>query len=201
MLSAEEIQNGLTGAWRLMTGKADGLRALDLSADGFWNSFFSIAVALPAMILGWATSADQWAGDVGGISRAGVVLRLAVRDFGIWLLPLLGFALVARRAGLGDRFVAYVVASNWSSVVLAWMSVPIILVSLLPVSDDFVTLLVFLYYGLVFVLSWRLTNAAIGRGPAVATAVFTGMFIASLVALLALQGVLGLSVPYSTPTR
>ena len=35
----------LTGAWRLMLGKADGLRLLDLSADGFWNSFFAIVVA------------------------------------------------------------------------------------------------------------------------------------------------------------
>ena len=53
MLSGAEIQNGLTGAWRLMIGNAEGLRLLDLTADGFWNSFFAIIVALPAMLLGW----------------------------------------------------------------------------------------------------------------------------------------------------
>ncbi|RVD66495.1 transporter, partial [Mesorhizobium sp. M7A.F.Ca.ET.027.03.2.1] len=31
MLSADETQASLTGAWRLMLGKADGLRLLDLS--------------------------------------------------------------------------------------------------------------------------------------------------------------------------
>ena len=45
MLSADETQSALLGAWRLMLGKADGFRLLDLSADGFWNSFFAIVVA------------------------------------------------------------------------------------------------------------------------------------------------------------
>ncbi len=33
MLSAEETHVSLNGAWRLMLGKADGLRLLDLTAD------------------------------------------------------------------------------------------------------------------------------------------------------------------------
>ncbi|MER9338061.1 hypothetical protein NKJ06_29550, partial [Mesorhizobium sp. M0293] len=53
MLSADETQASLTGAWRLMLGKTDGLRLLDLSADGFWNSFFAIVVAAPALLVGW----------------------------------------------------------------------------------------------------------------------------------------------------
>ena len=39
----------------MMLGKPDGLRLLDLSADGFWNSFFAIVGALPALIAGWVT--------------------------------------------------------------------------------------------------------------------------------------------------
>ena len=53
MPSVEDIQQYLTGAWRMMMGKPDGLRLLDISADGFWNSFFAIVVALPALIVGW----------------------------------------------------------------------------------------------------------------------------------------------------
>ena len=45
MLSADETYASLTGAWRLMFGKADGLRMLDLTADGFWNSFFGCQVS------------------------------------------------------------------------------------------------------------------------------------------------------------
>ena len=59
MPSAEEIQQYLTGAWRMMMGKPDGLRLLDLSADGFWNSFFAIIVALPALFVGWVGVAND----------------------------------------------------------------------------------------------------------------------------------------------
>jgi len=43
------------------------------------------------------------------------------------------------------------------------------------------------------ILSWRLTNVAIGKGPAVATAVFAAMFAASLAVLFTAEGLLGLS--------
>ena len=58
MPRVEEIQQYLTGAWRMMMGKPDGIRLLDISADGFWNSFFAIAIALPALIAGWVTLAN-----------------------------------------------------------------------------------------------------------------------------------------------
>ena len=61
MPSFAEIQRYLTGAWRMMNGRPDGIRLLDITADGFWNSFFAIAVALPAMFAGWVTIANAWA--------------------------------------------------------------------------------------------------------------------------------------------
>jgi len=45
------------------------------------------------------------------------------------------------------------------------------------------------------VLTWRMTNAAIGRGAAMGSAVFAGMFVASLVVLFTLQSLLGIPIP------
>lgn len=195
MLASAEIQSGLTGAWRMMAGRADGLRLLDLTADGFWNSFFAIVVAAPAMALGWIMLADQFS-DVQAASRAGLVLRYAMRDLGTWVLPLVGLALTAKPAGIGDRFVPYVVASNWGSALLVWLTLPPTVVAMLaPGATDFVTLLSLLFYGVSLFLGWRLTNIAIGRGPAIGSAVFAGMFVASLMVLLALQALLGLAGP------
>jgi hypothetical protein len=42
-------------------------------------------------------------------------------------------------------------------------------------------------------LTWRLTTMAIGRGAAAGSAVFAGMFVASLLVLFFLQSLLGLS--------
>ena len=51
------------------------------------------------------------------------------------------------------------------------------------------------------VLSWRMTNVAIGKGPAVATAVFAGMFLVSLVVLFVLQAAFGLTATPQVPVE
>ena len=82
MPSFEQVQQYLTGAARLMLGKSDGLRMLDFSADGFWNSFFAMVVALPALMIGWvglANELEQMPGAIGG--RFSILLRIALIDF------------------------------------------------------------------------------------------------------------------------
>lgn len=196
MLSADEIQTSLTGAWHLMMGKSDGVRLLDLSADGFWNSFFALVVAAPALVVGWVGIANE-IGDPSVFSgRLGVLIRVALIDVGTWTLPLVALAFISRYAGIATRFVPYVVASNWASALIAWMLLPSALVRLfLPSTDQFVALLTLFFFLLSMVLTWRMTNAVIAKGAAVGSAVFTGMLIASLAVLFGLQSLLGITIP------
>ncbi|RWB16311.1 MAG: transporter [Mesorhizobium sp.] len=196
MLSADETYASLAGAWRLMFGKADGLRMLDLSADGFWNSFFAIVVALPALIVGWVGIANEIGDPNAFAGRLGMLLKLATVDIGSWVLPLVALALIAPRAGIGGRFVHYVVASNWASAIIAWLMLPSALLRLFVSSADEISGLVsLLLFALSMVLTWRMTNATIGKGAAVGTAVFAGMFVASLLVLFGLQALLGIDMP------
>ena len=201
MPSTEEIQQYLTGAWRMMLGKADGLRMLDISADGFWNSFFAMAVALPALIVGWVGVANEFgqvSGEFGG--RLSIVLRLAVVDFAAWVAPLAALAAAARRAGIADRFVHIVVSSNWASALIVWLMLPAPLLRMFfPAASDAASLLSLALFAISMVLTWRVTNVAIGKGAAVASAVFAGMFLVSLAVLLILQALLGLSAPDQIP--
>lgn len=190
----EDIQRNLTGAWRLMAGRADGMMLLDLSADGFWNSFLAIVLALPALGLGWIAMAGDMIVDVQGMSRAGLVGRLAVADLAAWTLPLVGLAVAARPAGIADRFVHYVVATNWGSALIVWLMVPAaILRTVAPEATEFATLVSWIAFVLSMVLTWRLTNAAIDRGAAIGTAVFVAMFFASLFVFFGVQSLLGVS--------
>ncbi|RWK33390.1 transporter [Mesorhizobium sp.] len=201
MLSSDETYASLNGAWRLMLGKADGLRQLDLSADGFWNSFFAIVVAAPALIVGWVGLANEIGDPNAFAGRFSMLIRLATVDIGVWVLPLVGLALVAPRAGIGGRFVHYVVASNWASAIIAWMMLPAALIRLfLPSTNEFAVLASLLLFALSMILTWRMTNVAIGRGAAVGSAVFAGMFVASLVVLFVLQALLGIGAPSGTGT-
>jgi hypothetical protein len=175
----ELIHIQLTGAWRMMLGKADGLRMLDLSADGFWSSFFAIVIALPALFAGWVSIANEMAVlDPDGAGRLSLILRLAIVDLSSWVMPLVALALLARPAGIGDRFVHYVVASNWATAIVVWIMLPPSILGLFLVT---------------LVLSWRLTNIAIGKGAAVATGVFVAMVAISLFVLFGMQDLLGLA--------
>ncbi|RUX24545.1 transporter [Mesorhizobium sp. M2A.F.Ca.ET.042.01.1.1] len=196
MLSADETYASLAGAWRLMFGKADGLRLLDLSADGFWNSFYAIVVAAPALIVGWVGIANEIGDPEAFAGRLGMLIRLATVDIGSWVLPLVALALIAPRAGIGGRFVHYVVASNWASAIIAWLMLPSALLRLfLPSTSEISSLVSLFLFALSALLTWRMTNASIGKGAAVGTAVFVGMFIASLLVLFGLQALLGIDIP------
>lgn len=179
----------------MMMGRAEGLRMLDISVDGFWNSFFAIVVALPALTVGWVAVANELVPDSGLGLRLSVMLRLVIIDIGSWVLPLAALALAMRPAGIADRFVHYVVASNWASALIVWIMMPPSLLRLFwPQAGEIASLFSFALFLVTLVLFWRLTNAAIGRGPATATAVFCGMFAASFAVLFALQSLLGLSI-------
>lgn len=192
MPSGDEIQTYLVGAWRLMMGKPDGVRVLDVSADGFWNSFFAILVAFPALSVSWAGLAAELSEEGLG-SRFSILLRLAVIDVAAWVLPLLVLGLVARPAGILDRYPHFVVASNWASALLAWMMLPAGLLKLfVPEASDLngvVSLIVFL---VALVLSWRLTNAVLAKGAGIASAVFVGMVFSGIFLIFFLQGLFGL---------
>lgn len=193
MPSADYVQQSLSGAARLMAGKKDGVRFLDISADGFWTSFFAIVVALPAMTVGWVTLANELAFQGDGIgSRLSIVLRLATIDVLAWIVPLAAFALLARPAGIAHRFVHFVVASNWGSAIYVWLMLPPSLIRLFwPAAGEGLTAFSLGLFLFSMVLSWRLTNTVLEKGPAFATGVFTAMFLVSLVVLFTLQGVFG----------
>jgi len=195
MPTGEQIQQYVNGAWRLMMGRPDGAQLLDISADGFWNSFFAILVALPPMAVGWVAMANEIGGDAFGV-RLGVVFRLAFVDLVTWVLPLVALGATARLVGIAPRYVAYVVASNWGSVVFLWlMVIPSLMDLVWPSGREVTAAVSLLLLFATMVLSWRLTNAILGMGAAVATGVFAAMFLFSLVLMITLQSLLGLT-PY-----
>lgn len=178
----------------MMLGKPDGIRLLDISADGFWNSFFAIAIALPALIAGWVSIANAFSpSHMMFGARLLLMLQLAVVDIGTWVLPLVAFAVAVRPAGLTDRFAHYVISSNWGSALFAWMMLPPTLLRLFfPATDDVASAISIFLFIVSLVLTWRLTNSALGKGAAIASAVFGAMFGASLLALHLLQLAVGL---------
>lgn len=201
MPPAEDIQRYLTGAWRMMTGRAEGLDLLDISSDGFWNSFFAMVLAAPVLVVGWVAYANELALATDGLaSRGGIVLRLAIADIAAWVVPIAGLAVVAGPAGIGDRFVHYVVASNWGSAITVWLMLPPSLIELAGIdrANGTVSLLALALFGVALVLTWRLTNVALQKGAGPATFLFSGMLFAAIFVLYSVQSLLGVLPDFSS---
>jgi hypothetical protein len=200
MPDAAEIQRNLTGAWRLMMGRTDGMRMLDTSAEGFWDSFFAIVVAAPALAVGWIANANDFQQVEAATSRLSVVVRLAIVDLAAWILPLVALAFILDRMGIADRFAPYVVSTNWASTLLAWMALPLSIVRLMAPEATEIAVLLWVVLSLIsIVLVWRLTNAVLNKGPAVATAVFVSMFVTGLGVFFLMLSLLGLTSPDQMP--
>jgi hypothetical protein len=182
MPTADEIQAALLASWRLMQGRPEALQELDLSADGFWNSFFAMVVAFPALFAMWTGEAiDIAPGAAAFGARLGIVARLALVEAAVWIVPILAVAYCLVWMGRRDRVVAFVIANNWGTALLIWVALPVILLhSFAPSLADVALLLLLILFLASLVLFWRLNNAVLKMGYATATAALASMVILGL---------------------
>lgn len=115
------VVDNLSGAWRLMLGRPDGLSRLDVTIEGFWRSFAAIVLVLPFAVLAFfsqraieAALAPEGIAPLTGARIAVSTLALLVD----WIAFPLAFALLARPFGLGSRYVPFIVARNWAAVLI-----------------------------------------------------------------------------------
>jgi hypothetical protein len=117
-----EIQRSLTAAWQIFLGRPDAMRAFDTSNDGFWRSFQAIVLIAPLYAL---TAIADWRASLAAVLpdgelpfSAGAFWTSKVILLGLdWVtLPILLVAL-AGFLGIKQRYAAYIVARNWSTVV------------------------------------------------------------------------------------
>ncbi|PYE87577.1 hypothetical protein [Phyllobacterium leguminum] len=197
MPTLDDIYRYLYGSWRMMRGRPDGLTLLDISAEGFWQSFYAMLVALPPLFAGWVVyAADLARGDDEAGLRFSIVMRTAMVDLISWVLPILVLGLLARRVGISRRFAPYVIASNWGTALIAWLFVPITLVRLFfPLSSEFMALISIMLLGVSIVFSYRLTQVALQRPHTFALPFYITLFIGSILITVALQHLFGIDYP------
>ncbi|HVC55995.1 MAG TPA: hypothetical protein VND95_08570 [Stellaceae bacterium] len=109
-----EVQLAIAGTLRLARGDRSGLAAFDTSIDGFWRSFRAGIICYPfyLLLLAFRVAAPQWAAS--GVATILVVETIAYViswvAFPLMILPL------ARWLDREERFLAFMVAYNWSQI-------------------------------------------------------------------------------------
>jgi hypothetical protein len=111
----------------------------------------------------------------------------------VWIVPLVVFVAVAPQAGLSGRVAPLVVAYNWGEALMSWLALPAALFVLsFDVGQQTSDALMLLLFIVLTILGWRLVVTALGKGVGVGSAVFAGLFVVSLVVLIALERTMGI---------
>jgi len=191
----DDIIRFFSGALMLMAGRSDGLKRFDLSADGFWQSFSAMIVALPPVALSWV--------EFEGVERAGPRADLgliqvygahAFADLLAWLLPIFILMISARHIGYSRKIVPLVVAINWGGALLAWAFAPYWLILMTFGASEGTALLGLLVTLGSIALTVRLIFFAIGRDFAGAAAIAALMVVTSLLSYGAVMDVTGVKL-------
>lgn len=165
MLSADEVARSLAGSIDLIGRNARALQQFPASIDAFWRSFGAIVLTAPAFVATLAADRVRLGLPLqeGLFADPGLVLLRLMSAGLAWItFPILMIAVV-RRLGLGHRYVGFVVAYNWTAVVVsALLAVPSALYAMGFASYALSTLFVTAFAVIAFQMRWFLAKAALG---------------------------------------
>lgn len=120
MITAEYVQRALTGVFRLSLHDAKGLSLFEMTADGFFRSFWAIALSAP--LYGYALlgtlRAFEAMPDAGGrsVSVSVFLLLHALNFFGSSVVFLAAMVPLSRMLALQGRYVPFAIAYNWGTL-------------------------------------------------------------------------------------
>ena len=169
MTLSNEIFSSLTGAWRLLLLDRNGMGRFNLSITGFWRSFFAAVLVSPAYF------AAMGAGATGDAAPEGLALVRSLQYVAGWtVFPIIMIPVVVLMKWT-DRYVHYIVAYNWSSVIMIALMLPVSLISqAFRHGQTGVTAIDALYFTVFLVTlgySWFIARTALRIEPFTAVAI------------------------------
>lgn len=196
MLSAEEIQRSLGGAWLLFKGRDEGMRAFDTSIDGFWRSFRVILLMLPVYFIILAGQRDVILStpeiNTGGFSDGTFFTLNMIGALVDWVAYPIVIALIAGPLGLSGRYIGFIVARNWTSFIALLPYAILMSLSLVGVlSGVLLSLLMLVALGVVLRYRFVTTRAALGTPLSLTIGLVVLDFVLSLVLSLSIDRLIG----------
>lgn len=170
MPNLREIYLALHGAWRFAHFDRAALGWFDGTIDGFWKSFFAAAIVLPGFAL---VEFVLPIGVTAGTETVGYGARVAANAVAYvyaWMAFPLIMLSVTDAVGKADKYLRYIVAYNWVSVLQFYILLPVILYT--QVNAETGGPIYLAVQALMLALSWFVARTALGiAGLAAATIV------------------------------
>ena len=122
MPDSREIIRAVQGVWMLARFNPAGMSWLNITLAGFWRSFGAAVLLAPFFAV---TLAILYAGSSTSLGRI-VAVEFAQYALG-WIVFPAVMIFVARTLNLTDRYVGFIIAYNWSSVIQVAVFFPLTL--------------------------------------------------------------------------
>lgn len=175
MPSGADIRDAMAGAWRLFCGDPRGLERFDLSAEGFFRSFWVIVLVAPiyaasvlterSLLLSERFPADDFSDGRFFLVRA---LTLIVDWFAFPLV----MVFITRKLQLGGRYAAYITVRNWTALPSAALTaLPTIAYGLGLVSIAATTLATYVFLIIVLRFGWFIARSVLQTSAAIAAGI------------------------------
>lgn len=163
MAILSEAATSIYGAYRLAHFDPGGMTYFDTSERGFWHSFYAAVIVAPFYALLLAVSFPT-------LRPAPDPLPFAVTESIAYVIAWTAFPLVmaavTRRLARWDRFIGYIVAYNWASVVQNAVFIPVNLAwSAGLVGGDAGFLMWLIAVLLILAYSWFIARTALALTP------------------------------------
>ena len=164
---AIEIAASIYGAWRLARRDATGLDHFNRSIEGFWRSFFVAVLVAPGYAL---LVAIRWTDHPPAASLGQAVLVTVIAYPIAWVAFPLIMYYIARAIDRQHRYIDFIVAWNWSSVIQFLIILPAAILSnsgILP--EAFADFLLIAIQALLLAYVWYIAVVALQVNGWVAT--------------------------------
>ena len=199
MITRDEIARSLNGAWSLFLDRPNAMRFFDANYAGFWRSFQAIILVAPAYAVTVLADrqvllTDALADDAFN-ETAFMAAKWLTLVFDWVALPLL-LAALATFLGIKRGYPAYIVARNWSTVLIVIPFAAIALLELIGLVDAqllFFPSIIALAIALRF--SYLIARRALGVGVDVAIGLVVLDFLVSLALARLISRLFGVEAP------
>jgi hypothetical protein len=174
----EEATRSLYGSWLLLIRDTEGYRHFSQTEAGFWRSFSAILIIAPLYLYAGTVQIqlpDEPALEAPSLAAAMVGLVLQWIGWPLAMVP------IARWLGLARAYARYIIAYNWSSVlVVAVMVPPLMLLDIGLIGPGFAALLAFVLTIAALYYRWYVALTAFETTGIVAASLVVGDVVLSL---------------------
>ena len=168
MITARDLAYGLYGAWRLAHFDRSGMQYFETTVEAFWKSFFAAVLVLPAFAILHVLTIVTIPAAAPSAGPLRVIVVFAIVYVISWVAFPLVMAKLAELLDRRDRFIPYIVARNWATIIEVGIVLPVTTLAAInsgeganPTMQGVSQLLQLAATVAVLVYGWFITRAAL----------------------------------------